>query len=200
MSDYSDNDLEEDIDDEDIDDEEIDDDDIAEVIEDGNIENTEVIEDGNVENAIDAIDIIDAIDDIDDIDDPKEKIDIKKKKISNPPLVSKNSILELSNKSINIIIVANSDRITSNFLNKEEISQLLSIRATHIDKYGCPEYMSAIVSREKMEKPNISATDIAELELKHRMVPLNLQRYIGTDGKSEYYEIWNPNVMNIIDY
>jgi len=165
-------------------------------------EDNEEIEDDDID--IDEIDILETK------ELPKEEFFTKKKEVkkekngqkqySDPPLIQRNSILENSKKSMNIYIVADSDRITSNFLIREEISQLLSIRSTHIDKNGTPEYLASIVSKEKDKQINITAIDIAELELKHKLVPLKLQRYIGSDGKNEYYEIWDPNTMNIIEY
>jgi len=130
-----------------------------------------------------------------EINKNKKKIVKKVKQYSNPPLAKINTVLDTSNRSANIIIVPDSDRITSDFLDQREISQLLSIRATHIAKYGRPEYLTDI--KELQNKINISSRDIAKLELKHRMIPVLLKRFIGKINNDEYYEIWDPNTMNI---
>ena len=161
-----------------------------------------------------ADDIIDnAIDDIidDTVDDNSETyskahkvadtISVKRIKTSqflDPPLMNKNIVLEKSNKPRTVIIVAPEDRKTSDQLQKSERAGLLAIRSKQIDKNGCPEYLSDVITRMKRVKINISANDIAEEELMSRKCPLLLRREIGINNKDELIvEEWNPNEMKI---
>ena len=95
--------------------------------------------------------------------------------------LKKNTVLESSNKPSTIIIVSPQDRITSDLLKKEETSYVLSVRATHIAKYGYPESMLDIVKNET------NCRAIAKLELLNKRTPLLLIRKVGDN----IYEIWN---------
>jgi hypothetical protein len=95
--------------------------------------------------------------------------------------LKKNTVLESSNKPSIAIIVAPQDRITSDLLKKEETSYILSVRATHIAKYGYPESMLDIVKNET------NCRAIAKLELLNKRTPLLLIRKVGDN----IYEIWN---------
>jgi hypothetical protein len=95
--------------------------------------------------------------------------------------IKKNTVLENSNRPVTINIVAPENRITSDFLKKEEMSHVLSVRATHITNYGIPESMLDIAKNET------NYESIAILELINKRTPLLLIRKVGDIT----YEIWN---------
>lgn len=98
------------------------------------------------------------------------------------------------------VIITENDRKTSSKITRFEITQLIGIRATHINN-NAPIYVKIPTSS------GISARDIAILELKQRRCPLLIRRPYGqpiinkTDNgfieRIEYYEEWDPNEMEI---
>jgi DNA-directed RNA polymerase subunit K/omega len=93
-----------------------------------------------------------------------------------------------------IIIVKEENKITSDVLTKFEITELVSIRATQIERRA-----DCMIDTTGMTDPIV----MARRELMARRSPLAIRRYVGdrctlVDGKkqvSQYYEVWNPNTM-----
>jgi DNA-directed RNA polymerase subunit K/omega len=97
---------------------------------------------------------------------------------------------ELTKFSKEIIIIKEEDKKFSNILNRFEMAEIISIRATQIKDYN-----NCMVDITGLDDP----IKMAKRELMMRMTPLILRRYVGkkiVKGVShEYYEFWDPKEM-----
>ena len=104
-----------------------------------------------------------------------DSFDKKKREILN---------LKSNNKNRNII---GSSRKTSHIIQKLELTELISARATHIEG-GSDVYVDVL--------NETTAKKIALSELKNRRFPLKLMRHLNENVN----EIWDPNEMSIIEW
>ncbi len=104
-------------------------------------------------------------------------------------------IVELDKHDNCIIVVRPEDRLTSHVLNRNEMTELISIRTRQIMKYN------NCFSKDAQELSD--AREMAELEMRQRLCPLILRRKIGeircprTKKLTEYYEFWDPKQMTL---
>lgn len=91
------------------------------------------------------------------------------------------------NKSRNIIIVPNDQKITDNRLHKNELSFVLSTRSKQIAKYGT-YFATNINSKDPIE--------IAYKELYEKKCPLKLRRQVGINNSGDLIvEEWDLKTM-----
>jgi len=141
---------------------------------DGEIEEDEEI---NIKNLSDNDSDVESVED--DEEEPAPKIVVKK--------VRTDPVIQNANKTVDIIVVAPDERITSDHLQLPEIARLISIRAAHIDSFGAGSLdVKGLTSSEA----------IARLEITDRIMPLLVRREIGVaENGSTMVELWDPNTM-----
>jgi DNA-directed RNA polymerase subunit K/omega len=128
-------------------------------------------------------DLLDEESDIEDIDEKEETLiltETKKEDQCNYNKIDENIIIddeiEIDEKEEEIIL-APEDRITKNKLTIFEQVRILGLRAKQIS------LGAKIMIRNS---GNISPLEIAELELKHNVIPFKIKRYLPNN----YVEIW----------
>jgi len=125
-------------------------------------------------------------DDNDDIEDDNEDDNISE--IYQPKIEKKiDSIVKLSTKPRNIIIVPPEERITDNRLHKNEASFILSTRAKEIAKHA---------THFLKNNTHTNAISIAYYELYEHRCPLKLRRQVGITNKGDIIvEEWDTKTM-----